>query len=274
MDSAIENKISGGRKMIKLIASDMDGTLLNNKGELAPEFYEVFKELRKKNILFAAASGRQYFTLVRTFESIKDDIIFIAENGTLIIYQGEEIALNSLDKKIAGELIQKARTIEGVNIVVCTRTGAYVEKRSERFIDEVEKYYVKYQVVDDLMQVEGDILKVTLCDFKGAETNSNPYFKDLKENLHICIAGEHWLDMMAKGVSKGLAIKHLQQLFNIKYEETMVFGDYLNDLEMLQNAHYSYAMDNAHPELKKAARFIAKTNEENGVIEKIKEFLE
>jgi len=260
--------------MIKLIASDMDGTLLNDKGELPLEFYKVFKELRKKNILFAAASGRQYYTLAKTFETIQDEIIFIAENGTLVIYQGKEIALNPLDKKIAEKLIQKGRTIEGANLVVCTKTGAYIETTSKRFISEVEKYYVKYQVIDDLMQVEGDILKVTLCDFKGVETNTYPYFKDLKEDIHICIAGEHWLDMMAKGVDKGLAIRNLQQLFNIKYEETMAFGDYLNDLEMLQNAHYSYAMANAHPKLKKAARFIAKTNEENGVMEKIKELLE
>ncbi|MDF2612933.1 MAG: family phosphatase [Clostridia bacterium] len=259
--------------MIKLIASDMDGTLLNNKGELSPEFYELFKVLRKKNILFVAASGRQYFTLVKTLEAIRDDVLFIAENGTLIIYQGKELALNALDNNIAKKLIQKGRTIDGVDIVVCTKAGAYVERTSEKFINEVEKYYVKYQVIEDLMTVQGDILKVTLCDFKGAETNSNQYFDDLRDELHICIAGEHWLDMMAKGVNKGSAIKHLQQLLNIKYEETAAFGDYLNDLEMLQNAYYSYAMDNAHSDLKKIARYTAKSNEQNGVIEKIKELL-
>ncbi|MDF2594434.1 MAG: family phosphatase [Clostridia bacterium] len=259
--------------MIKLIVSDMDGTLLNNKGELSPEFFEVFKELKKRGIVFAVASGRQYFTLHQTFKAIAEDIIFIAENGTYGLYKGQEIAHNPLEESLVKALIQKGRLIKDTDIVVCTKTGAYIENNTPRLIDEVKKYYVKHDIVEDLMQVKGDVLKVTLCDFKGAEVNSHPHFIDLKETLQICIAGERWLDMMAKGINKGTVIKQIQKTFDIKYEETMVFGDYLNDYEMMENAYYSYAMENAHPELKKAARFRAQSNEANGVIEKIKEML-
>ena len=79
--------------------------------------------------------------------------------------------------------------------------------------------------------------------------------------------------MMAKGVNKGLAIKKIQEKLGIKHEETMVFGDYLNDLEMMDSAYHSYAMDNAHDDLKKVARFIAKSNDECGVVQAIKESL-
>lgn len=259
--------------MIRLIASDMDGTLLNNAGTLPGQFEELFDELQKRDIIFAAASGRQYFTLAKTFEKIKDKMLFIAENGTLIIYKGKEIAVNALDLGTARQLIEIGRKIDGANIVVCTKSGAYVEKADSDFITEVEKYYVKYQVIDDLMKVEGEVLKVTVCDLKGAECNSYAYFKYLQEELQICVAGELWLDIMPKGVNKGLAIKKLQQILHIGYEETMTFGDYLNDYEMLESAYYSCAMANAHPKLKKIARYIVKSNEENGVIEKIKEYL-
>ena len=87
------------------------------------------------------------------------------------------------------------------------------------------------------------------------------------------LSGEIWLDMMAKGVNKGIAINKIQEITKYKHEETMVFGDYLNDLEMMESAYHSYAMENAHDDLKKVARFIAKKNTENGVIEKIKEVL-
>lgn len=259
--------------MIKLIASDMDGTLLNNKGELPEEFYRVFEELKQRNILFAAASGRQYFTLAKTFEKVMNDMIFIAENGTMVVYKGEELAVSGLNKQMAAELVKRGRTIESADIVVCTKTGAYVEKNHPSFIKEVEKYYVRYQVIEDLLQVKGEILKVTLYDAKGAEKNSNIYFDDIREDLQICLAGENWLDMMPKGIHKGIAIKELQQQLQISYEETAAFGDYLNDTEMLKNAYYSYAMENAHPELKEIARFSAKSNEDNGVIEKIKEII-
>ena len=85
--------------MIKFIATDMDGTLLNSKKELSPEFYDVFEELKKRDILFAAASGRQYYTLAKEFNDIKDDMLFIAENGTFVVYKGKELVVNGLDRE-------------------------------------------------------------------------------------------------------------------------------------------------------------------------------
>ncbi len=258
--------------MIKLIATDMDGTLLNSKGQLPEDFFEVFKQLQSKNILFAAASGRQYFTLLENFKPVSEEMLFIAENGTYVVYKGEELAVHPLDKVVAHKLIKHARQL-GVDIVLATSNGAYLESAEKQFISEVSKYYVKYEIVEDLLQVEGDILKVTLCDFKGAETHSYPAYKEFEDEVQICVAGEIWLDIMTKGMNKGVAICDIQKKLAIGHEETMVFGDYLNDLEMLQNAYYSYAMENAHPQLKKIARFRAKSNDESGVIEKIKEII-
>ena len=246
--------------MIKLIASDMDGTLLNDKDEIHEEFYQVFQELKKQNIIFAAASGRQYYNLAKRFEKIKDDMMFIAENGTFVVYKGEELLLNALDKETAIELIKIGRDIKESYVVLCGKKSAYIE-------------YKEYKIVNDLTKVEDDILKVTICDFIGSEENSYTYYNDYKEKLQVSVSGQIWLDITDKGVNKGLAINKLQELLNIKHEETMVFGDYLNDLEMMESAYHSYAMENAHDDLKKVARFRAKKNTENGVVEKIKEVI-
>lgn len=258
--------------MIKLIATDMDGTLLNSKGQLPNEFEEVFDILQEKGILFAAASGRQYFTLLENFKPFSDRMLFIAENGTYVAYQGKEIAVHPLKKEIAHEMIERAREL-GVGIVLATSKGAYLESADKRFVNEVSKYYIKYDIVKDLLEVDAPILKVTLCDLKGAETHSYPAYQDFADKVQICLAGEIWLDMMANGVNKGTAIRDIQEQLGVTYKETAVFGDYLNDLEMFQNAYYSYAMANAHPKLKDVARFCAKSNDENGVIEKIKEII-
>lgn len=258
--------------MIRLIDTDMDGTLLNSKGELSPQFHEVFNDLKAKNILFAAASGRQYFTLVENFKEVADEMLFIAENGTYIAYKGEELAVYPLERKLAHELIKRGRAL-GLYIILATSKGAFIESEDEAFNKEVSKYYIKNQIVEDLLQIEGDILKVTICDFEGAEQNSYKAYKDLSHEVQICVAGEIWLDMMANGVNKGRAIQEIQNKMNISYDETMVFGDYLNDLEMLKSAYHSYAMANAHPQVKEIARFIAKSNDEEGVIEKIKEVI-
>lgn len=260
--------------MIKLIATDMDGTLLNDDNEISKDFYKVFKELRDKDVIFAAASGRQYYNLLKRFEDVADDMMFIAENGTFVVYKGEELILNALDREVANDLIKLGRSIKDAYVILCGKKSAYIENRDERFIKETEKYYEEYKIVDDLTKVEDDILKIAICDFLGSEKNSNTYYEGYRDKLQVSVSGAIWLDIMAKGVNKGLAIKKLQEMLNIAHEETMVFGDYLNDLEMMESAYHSYAMENAHDDLKKVARFKAKKNTEDGVVDKIKEVFE
>lgn len=257
--------------MIKLIATDMDGTLLNEKGEINPEFYEVYEELLKKDIIFAAASGRQYFNLEKKFKTIKDNMMFIAENGTFVTYKGKELLVNELDKDLALKLIDIGRKIDNAYVVLCGKKSAYIESKDERLIKETEKYYERYEIVQDVTKVQDKILKVTICDFSGSEENSYKYFKDFYESAQVTVSGEIWLDITANNVNKGVSMRKIQKALNIGYDETMVFGDYLNDLELMESGYYSYAMENAHEDLKKVSRFIAKKNTENGVVEAIKE---
>lgn len=257
--------------MIKLIATDMDGTLLNEKGEINPEFYEVYEELLKKDIIFAAASGRQYFNLEKKFETIKDNMIFIAENGTFVVYKGKELLVNKLDRDLALKLIDIGRKIDNSYVILCGKKAAYIENRDERLIKETEKYYERYEIVQDVTKVQDEILKVTICDFSGSEENSYKYFKDFYELAQVTVSGQIWLDITANNVNKGVSMRKIQKALNIGYDETMVFGDYLNDLELMESGYYSYAMENAHEDLKKVSRFIAKKNTENGVVEAIKE---
>ena len=256
--------------MIKFIATDMDGTLLNSNNEIHADFYPMFQSLKEKDIIFAAASGRQYYNLVERFKDIKDDMMFIAENGTFVVYKGKELIVNSLEKNIAKELIEIGRTIPNSYVILCGKNSAYIESHDERLIKQTAKYYERYKIVEDLTSIDDDILKVTICDFNGSENNSNNYFDEYRDKVEITVSGEIWLDIVAKGINKGVAINEIQNLLNIDYKETMVFGDYLNDLEMMSSAYHSYAMANAHDTLKKAARFIAKSNDENGVIQAIK----
>ena len=256
--------------MIKFIATDMDGTLLNSNNEIHADFYPMFQSLKEKDIIFAAASGRQYYNLLERFKDIKDDMMFIAENGTFVVYKGKELIVNSLEKNIAKELIEIGRTIPNSYVILCGKNSAYIESHDKRLIKQTAKYYERYKIVEDLTSIDDDILKVTICDFNGSENNSNNYFDEYRDKVQITVSGEIWLDIVAKGINKGVAINEIQNLLNIDYKETMVFGDYLNDLEMMSSAYHSYAMANAHDTLKKAARFIAKSNDENGVIQAIK----
>ncbi|MEO6283601.1 MAG: HAD family hydrolase [Dyadobacter sp.] len=257
---------------IRLVATDMDGTLLNSKHEINEAFYPVFRKLKDHGIIFVAASGRQYFNLTKALDKVKDEVIFAAENGSYIVFQDQEIHIQAIDHQIVRELVSKSRNIPNTYPIICGKKKAYVESDEPEFINHLKLYFERYEVVKDLTEIEDDqFLKFTLCDLAGSEGNSYPHYKHYQNSLQVKVSGPIWLDISHKDANKGKAMEVLQEKFNVTFDQTMVFGDYLNDLEMLTKAHYSYAMANAHPDIKKIARFIAKSNDENGVVEVLSE---
>lgn len=252
---------------IKLVASDMDGTLLNSKGELNKDFFSLFEKMKTKGILFTVASGRQLFSLQKQFENIQNEMVFIAENGSYILFKGEELLIQSLYKNTVLELIEKIRKIPNTHIILCGKKTAYIDSYDTDFTNSLKHHYRKYVHLDDLMEVpDDDFLKITVYDVTGAEQNSYPHFKELEGDFQVKVSGAVWLDISHKLANKGNAIKIVQKKIGISSDQTMVFGDYLNDLEMMEEAYFSYAMENAHPEVKKTARFITKSNDDNGVL--------
>ena len=251
---------------IKLIISDMDGTLLNSNHEVSPQFFSVFKKLSEKGIKFALASGRQYYSLMERMEPVKDELIYIAENGAIVMDGGEQIHIEPMQPEVVEQVIKKVRALGGKYLILCGRKQAYIESTDPEFMKPFLNHYEKYEVVDDLLNVKDDVfLKVTICDLSGAEENSLPYVKEFEKDLQVKLSGEIWIDFNDKDAQKGNALKAVQKVYGISKEETMAFGDYLNDLELFKNAGIGYAVDNAHPDVKKAAEFSTKSNDENGV---------
>ena len=163
---------------IKLIVSDLDGTLLNENKELASDFFEIEQKLHEKGIAFAVASGRQFYNMKNLFAPIAHRMLFIAENGTYVSQKDELIHLETIPFVRSIPLIQKARKLENAYTIVCAKNAAYIESRAEAFVHEVNKYYAKVEIVDDLTLIQDDVLKVTICDFTNPNTNSFPHFKD------------------------------------------------------------------------------------------------
>ncbi|MFD1096481.1 HAD family hydrolase [Salegentibacter chungangensis] len=260
------------KNMIKLIVTDMDGTLLNDSHELHPDFWKIEESLTKKGIMFSVASGRQFYNLESKFEQIKHRMMFFAENGTYVSHKGKELYVNPIDHQAALDFIKMGRKLEDTKLVLCGKNSAYVEDNDKDFIAEISQFYKKLEVVEDLTRVEDVILKVTLCNWNGVEDHTYPHFVNYTDRFKVAIAAKVFIDITALDANKGNAIKELQKELNISPEETLVFGDYLNDLEMMKNAKYSYAMKNAHPEIKEASNYITEyTNNENGVLRTIED---
>jgi hypothetical protein len=259
---------------IKFIASDMDGTLLDQYGRLDPEFFDLFLRLEEKGILFSAASGRQYYSLRDTFAPIQDRILYIAENGTLVIHNNKELYSCTIPNAEVAEIVKAARRIDGANIVLCGKRSAYIETDDQKSLEEFQKYYHRCESVADLLEVDDEFIKVAICHFEGSEERVFPSMDtQFGESHKVVVSAKIWLDVMNAKASKGAAIQYLQQIMNFTPAETMTFGDYLNDLEMLQVSEHSYAVANAHEEIKKIARFSAPSNQEAGVLTVLKKLL-
>lgn len=263
---------------IRLIAVDMDGTLLDGDGRIPDTLWPLLDELHGRGILFAPASGRQLATLQAAFaEAPDDEMIYIAENGTYVVHGADEVSSDALDPRFVEGLVERVRELTAgdydLGAVMCGKRSAYIERTDGPFVDEVRKYYAKFEIVHDLNEVDDQVLKVAVFDFDSA-AGSAPEFGEAGAGHQVVVSGEHWIDFMNSGVNKGAALERLQEALGISREQTMAFGDYLNDLELLDAAGHSYAMANAHPDILARARFQAPTNIEYGVITTIRGLLD
>lgn len=251
---------------VKLVVTDMDGTLLNSKGAVSKKFYHLYHELTKRGVHFVAASGRQYNNMVHKLNLLKEDITFIAENGGIAKYREEQIVITSLPQDKVNMLVPLLRTIKEVYPVICGNKNAYTENGQDYFIEVLKEYYTKYAVVNDLTAINNDLVfKIAVYHFESSENYIYPAVKHLENDLQVKVSGHHWVDISHPDANKGHALQLVQQRMGISPDETMVFGDYNNDLEMLTCADFSFAMANAHPNVKKIARYTTKSNDEFGV---------
>lgn len=262
--------------MIKLIASDIDGTLLvEGSDRINPELFSVILELKKKGVVFAAASGRQYYSILHVFEPVKDDIIFICENGSNVICRGQEMASTVLNRKDAEDLTRFIRSLKGCQLTASTKNEMYVEDEDSDFIKFLsEGYHNKMCRVKDILKEDIEIIKMSIFCKTGVADMVKDVSQKWKDRFHVVQAGDPWIDFMDYSADKGNALKTIQRQLNIKPSETMVFGDNYNDLGMIYAAEESYAVGNAQEAVKKAAKYLTKKNTEDGVLAVLKKLNE
>lgn len=266
VNDALTEVLSGGVD-VRLIAVDMDGTLLDEHGRIPPGLWPLLERLSARGIAFAPASGRQHAALRREFGAAGDELVYIAENGTYVTRGDIEISSSPMERGFVDDLLREVRELpHEVGIVLCGKRSAYVEHADPGFRAEASRYYARLADVADLVDVEDDILKIALYDADDGERRTAPLLQHHTRTHQVVAAGRHWVDVMDQGVSKGTALRTLQERLGVTPAQTAAFGDYLNDLDMMDVAELSFAMADAHPELLARARFTAPSHRDHGVV--------
>lgn len=250
---------------IKMVVTDLDGTLLNSQHEVSPRFFELFQELRKKDILFVAASGRHYDSMMSKLSSIKDDSIVMSGDGAMVKHQDTVLLTTPMHTSGVSRVLECVQPLEGVYPILCTQDNVFVQDDSEELRSVLREHYPNFTKIEDLTAVEAAVLEVYLYHAENSEKHIYPAVKHLEDILKVRVAVPYWVDLSHPNAHKGYALVQLMEQYQIAPQEMMVFGDHLNDLEMLQLTDFSFAMANAHPDIKKVAKYQTGSNDAFGV---------
>ncbi|MBC8580784.1 HAD family hydrolase [Zhenhengia yiwuensis] len=255
--------------MIKLIISDLDGTLADNKGQIPEEAFTVIEDLEKKNIHFAVATGRQCATVENDFKSVLDKIYVIADNGALIKHKGKCVGVTYLEQEKAREVIEEVKRLENIEMIISCEDTAYKITKDKAFHEEVSKYYYSLSYVQDQSLIEASIIKLALYNKDGITKEFETWLREKwGEDFSITVSGRNWVDIGSLYTSKGMAVKMLKEQLIIEKENCMAFGDYFNDVSMLAEAEESYVMEHAPEEMKAYGKY---SLDEGSVLKVIKE---
>ena len=252
--------------MIKLIAVDMDGTLLDSQKRVPEDFLPWVRS--HPDIRVAAASGRPALTLYDDLGGPQTPLIVIAENGGVVMEQGQVLHKDTMAPADIRRCLNLARDVPGVYPVLCCPEAAWTVPVAGVAEQQIRTYYRRLTFTADLDRCAetAEVVKIALYVMENRAKEVMLRFADLGPGLKAALSGPDWIDLSNVTATKGAALEQIQRKYGISLEETMGFGDYMNDLEMLEVCGESYAMANACPELMAAAKYITASNDEDGVM--------
>lgn len=266
--------------MKTLYVTDLDGTLLRSDERTSDFTNQTINELVEKGMLFSYATARSYSTASKVTRGLNARIPLIVYNGAMVVdsRNGQILLSNFFEesvKTLLDDLLQRGIypivyafvngeekfsylpecSGRGMLDFVATRAG----DRRNRPVERIEQLY------------EGEIFYVTCIDEQSKLEPLHEAYREIFRAVYQrdIYSGEQWLEFMPKAASKANAIRQLMQRLN--GGRLVVFGDGLNDVDMFQLANESYAVENAHPELKRVATAIIDGNNEDGVANWLKE---
>lgn len=260
--------------MIKLIATDMDGTFLDSNKQFAWQFLDTYQRLKAHGIRFVIASGNQYQRLYQRFLPMSHDFVFISENGSFIVDGEKELYANVIAPDTLKSLNQILAPYTSIYMVYSGKKAAYLKNIGEAFDEVVNMHYCAVEHVRTVEEIDDEIFKVAVYD---PEEHIERFLEEISEqlppDLKVVTSGNMWMDIQNKSINKGIAIRFLQEKWHLKPEECMAFGDQMNDYEMLQTVGHAYAMANAVEPIKAIAKYHCPDNEHQGVVQTIEQYL-
>lgn len=263
---------------IKMIVTDLDGTFYHQDLTYdRKRFLSLYEKMKKENIRFVVASGNQYYQLKSFFDN-PDELSFVSENGGYIVDRGKELYSVEIKKETYHKILDVINKYDEIKInIICGKKSAYVDRNmSEEDFQFFLNYFPVMERRDDLHQVDDQIIKFALMTSEElVDQIAEELNHVVDESLSVITSGHGCIDLIVKGVHKGNALLKLMDIYDIKADEIMAFGDANNDYEMLKLAGYGFVMKNGNDFMKESiGRVCDYTNEEDGELIVIEEYFD
>lgn len=265
--------------MYKLIALDMDGTLLKEDKTISKENFEAIKKAKEKGVKVVLSTGRPKKGIekyLKELDLISDEDYCVTYNGSVIQNTGTEEILHKklLTSEDAHYLHSLSKELD-INIHALTPTSCIAPKLTKYTELEVTLNGIDFEEVDFTTLTDSTpIIKIM---FIGEPDKLSEAMDKLPEEVYkkytVVQSAPFFLEFLDKSVNKGTGVKALADSLGINKNEVICIGDAGNDIHMIKYAGLGIAMGNAFSELKKVANYITYTNEEDGVAHVINKFI-
>ncbi len=260
--------------MIKLVAVDLDDTLLNNEIKISEENKKVIQECREQGIYFTFATGRMFRAAVNFAKEINLDLPLITYQGALVkTIDEKEIHHHVIEKDIAADVIEFLRDYK-MQLNVYMNDSLYVEEMNEFGNNYVNLSRVEHKITRFPKGLVTNPTKILLA---GEPSTLDIIQREAIEiygnKLTITKSKDYFLEFGHEKSKKSIALKELAENLGVKREEILAIGDGMNDLDMLEFAGVGVAMENGAQQAKEVADYVTDSNDNHGVAKAIKKFV-
>ena len=270
---------------IKIVATDMDGTLLDPRGQLdLPRLEKILDKLDHRGIRFVIATGNEVHRMRQLLGHLAERVVLVVANGARIFENNELLQAQTWDDAMVDRALGhfKGRECQD-QFVVTAMNGGFVKKGTvftelDKFMtpEMIEKLYQRMQFVDEFdSNLFGGVLKMSMVVGEERLDSVLQEINDLFDgHVRAVSSGYGCIDILQDGIHKAWGLVELLKRWNLKPEQIMAFGDSENDIEMLELAGISYAMENAEEAVKRVATKVAPANSQAGVYKVLENWLE
>ena len=260
--------------MIKMVATDIDGTILNRNFEFSPAVIECIKKLTSSGIKVVLVTGRMHIATARLAQKLELTTPVVSYQGGLIKdFSGKTLYKKLLDSSRAKEIIKWGKE-NNVHINLYMDDILYVEKDDIAIKRYTDERYIPYKVCNfDDLEIK-NVNKILAIDFDNPEkvTGWVDYLQQKMPDLYIVKSTPYFCEVSNSEAKKSCAVEFLSKFFNIKKEEILAIGDQNNDLELLKSGGLSVAMGNGTNELKKCADYVTDSIDNDGFVKAMEKF--